>query len=123
MSTSSKPGPAIPATAPKPQDHKPKKSAKARKAEADGFAIIKQCGVTLRIPLGENIPLSVIEVLDSPIPQYEDEKAQEAEGRRRELAVTKELLGPDQWAAFSAARPTVRDYAELGDKIGALKGN
>lgn len=114
----------VPATAPKPQDRKPKKSAEARKAEADGYATIKlQCGVTLRIPLGDNMPLAVIEILDSPVPQHEDEDEQKAADRRREMSVAKALLGPEQWEVFVAAQPTVRDYVELGEKIGALTGN
>ncbi|PQM51828.1 adenylosuccinate synthase [Mycolicibacter virginiensis] len=114
----------VPANAPKPQDHKPKKSAEARKAEADGYATIElQCGVTLRIPLGDNMPLAVIEILDSPAPKCEDEDEQKAADRRREMSVAKALLGPDQWEIFVAAQPTVRDYVELGEKIGALTGN
>ncbi|MDD7812625.1 adenylosuccinate synthase [Mycobacterium sp. CSUR Q5927] len=115
---------AIPANAPKPRDRKPKKSAEARQAEADGYAAIElNCGVTLQIPLGENMPLEVIEVLDSPVPQSKDKKERDAAERRHEMAVCKALLGPEQWAAFRAARPTVRDYTELGEKISALTGN
>lgn len=106
---------ATPADAAKPD---PKKSAQARKAEAEGFAIVEQCGVKFRIGLGENMPFEVIEEMSSrPEPQSE------AERREYDLAVTKALLGPDQWGAFRAAQPTVRDYNELCDKINGLTGN
>ncbi|MBL3743451.1 Uncharacterised protein [Mycobacteroides abscessus subsp. abscessus] len=107
---------AIPANAPKPD---PKKSAQARQAEAvDGFVTVEQCGVTFRIGLGENMPFEVVEEMTArPEPQSKDEQ------RRYDLAVTKALLGPEQWEAFRAARPLVRDYNELNDKITDLMGN
>lgn len=112
----SAPRKATPTDAPKPD---PKKSAQARKAEAeDGFVTVEQCGLKFRIGLGENMPLEVIEELSS-----RPEPHTEAERRTYDLAVTKALLGPDQWEAFRAAQPTVRDYNQLNDQITDLMGN
>lgn len=97
----------VPANAPKPQDRKPKKSAEARQAEADGFATIEQCGVTLQIPFGEKVPL----------------EAYIAFKNGDELGGTELLLGPDQWAAFLEKKPTVGDFAEVGEKLTDLLGN
>ncbi len=112
----SAPRKAVPDATPKPD---PKKSAQARKAEAeDGFVNVEQCGVTFRIGLGENMPFEVIEEMSArPEPQSENER------RKYDLAITKALLGPDQWEAFRAAQPTVRDYNQLSDKITDLMGN
>lgn len=97
----------IPEGVSKPQDRKKKKSADARKAEADGFIDIEQCGVSLRIPLGENVPLTA----------YMAFKADD------EMRGTELLLGADQWAAFMAANPTVGDFAEIGRKLSEVLGN
>ncbi|MGV0630119.1 adenylosuccinate synthase [Mycobacteroides chelonae] len=112
----SPPRKATPTDAAKPD---PRKSAQARKAEAiDGFVTVEQCGVKFQIGLGENMPFEVFEEMSTrPEPQTEDEQ------RKYNLAITKALLGPDQWEAFRSARPTVRDYNELSDKITALLGN
>lgn len=97
----------IPEGVSKPQDRKKKKSADARKAEADGFIDIEQCGVSLRIPLGENVPLTA----------YMAFKADD------EMRGTELLLGDEQWAAFMAANPTVGDFAEIGRKLSEVLGN
>lgn len=97
----------VPATAPKPQDRKPKKSAEARQAEADGFVTIEQCGVTLKIPLAGKVPL----------------KAYMAFKKGDELAGTELLLGEKQWAAFLEKNPIVEDFAEIGEKLTDLMGN
>ncbi|MBV0920686.1 hypothetical protein KC238_25855 [Mycobacteroides chelonae] len=107
---------ATPADAAKPD---PKRSAQARKAEAeDGFVTVEQCGVKFRIGLGEDMPFEVFEEMSTrPEPQTEGEQ------REYNRAITKALLGPDQWEAFRAARPSIRDYNELSDNITALLGN
>lgn len=97
----------VPANAPAPQDHKKKKSAAARQAEADGFIDIEQCGVSLRIPIAGKVPL----------------KAYMAFRNEDEIAGTEALLGEEQWAAFMAANPTVDDFAEIGQKLNELLGN
>lgn len=84
-----------------------KKPADARKAEADGFIDIEQCGVSLRIPLGENVPLAA----------YMAFRADD------EMRGTELLLGPEQWAAFMDANPTVGDFAEIGRKLTEVLGN
>lgn len=84
-----------------------KKSAKAREAEADGFAVIEQNGVELRIPLGENVPLT----------------AYRAFRDGDEMLGTERLLGDEQWSAFMATDPTVGDFAEIGKKLNDLLGN
>lgn len=111
---------AVPENAPTPEDRTPKKSAQARKAEAsDGFVTIEHHGLQLQIPLGDNVSLDLIEEVDAPAP----ESPTEADDRRRDIALTRALLGPEQWAAFKATRPTWRDYRELGTKIGEFAGN
>ena len=97
----------VPASAPKPQDHKQKKSTEAREAEADGFINIEQCGVKLRIPLGENVPL----------------EAYIAFKNEDEIGGTKLLLGEKQWDAFLEKKPTIGDFGEIGSKIEGLLGN
>ncbi|MBI3226631.1 MAG: adenylosuccinate synthase [Mycolicibacterium cosmeticum] len=99
--------PEIPESAPKPQDHQKKKSAAARKAEAEGFVTIEQCGVSLKIPIGGKIPLAAYLAFEA-----EDE-----------LGGTKLLLGDEQWQAFLAANPTLDDFAEVGEKLQAAAGN
>lgn len=110
------------ATPSKPSKRATKKAATvAHKAEAggDGFATVEQCGLTLRIPLGDNVPLDLIEAAS----ELDIDGETEADKRRRGIALTKALLGPEQWEAFRAARPTWGDYLELGAKIGELSGN
>lgn len=97
----------VPASAPKPQDRRPKKSTEARQAEADGFVNIEQCGITLRIPIGDNVPLTAYMAFKND----------------DELRGTELLLGPDQWAAFLKKNPTVGDFAEIGTKLNDLLGN
>lgn len=109
------------ATAPKAQDQTPAKSVEARRAEAaDGFVEIEQNGVTLSIPFGDNVPLEVIQVL---VDQAATEPQNGAEEVAKEAEVTRALVGPVQWAAFMATRPTLRDYRELSEKIRGLSGN
>jgi hypothetical protein len=90
---------AIPDHAPQPQD--------ARRAEADGFITIEQCGVQLRIPVKGKVPLKAYMLF--------------VEGK--ELAGTAALLGPEQWEAFLAADPTVDDYSAIGQRIAEAAGN
>lgn len=97
----------IPEGAPAPKDHLKKKSAAARQAEADGYIDIEQCGVPLRIPIAGKVPL----------------KAYMAFRRDDEIGGTEALLGPEQWAAFMAAEPTVDDFAEIGQKLTDTLGN
>lgn len=104
MTTTSK---RVPGTAPKPQDRKPKKSAEARQAEADGFVTIEQCGVTLKVPVAGKVPLA----------------AYIAFKKGDELGGTELLLGEKQWDAFMAKNPTVDDFAEIGEKLTDLMGN
>ena len=120
-------GSRIPANAPKPQDRKPRKApakkapAKLRQAEAvDGFVAIEQCGVTLQIPVGEKMPLDAFLVLNG------DEEALSRLGIRPEDSETAGLrlmLGPEQWLAFVAQRPTLGDFANLGKQLEELTGN
>ncbi|OBB20614.1 hypothetical protein [Mycolicibacterium elephantis] len=109
----------VPATAPKPQDHQQKKSAAARKAEAeDGFVTIEQCGVKLKIPVGENTP---IEVMDLYFAITDTEDA--AEIAQANYRIIKELLGEKQWQALKAAGANARDLKELDAKVQAATGN
>jgi len=99
--------PAVPDGAPKPKDHPKKKSANARKAEADGFLDIEQNGITLRVPLGRSVPLDAYEAF--------------TEGK--EMLGTKLLLGEEQWNAFKATNPTVGDFEQIGLKLNEALGN
>jgi hypothetical protein len=101
----------IPANAPQPQDHKQKQSAAARKAEADGFVIVEQCGIELKIPVGAEAPLEVL-ILSTQEPSVE-----------RDLKITEEVLGAEQWAALRAAKPKIGDLNELSQKIREATGN
>lgn len=97
----------IPEGATKPKDRPKKKSVDARKAEADGFVDIVQCGLELRIPLGKHVPL----------------KAYMAFKDGDEMLGTELLLGAELWTAFMEANPTVGDFAEIGEKLTELLGN
>lgn len=99
----------VPATAPKPQDHKPKQSTEARKAEAgDGYVTLEQCGLSLRIPIGpETMPL----------------KAYLRFKEGDEVGGTELLLGEEQWETFLAANPTVADFAAIGSAMKEAAGN
>lgn len=99
--------PEIPDSAPKTKDHPKKKSVDGRKAEADGFIVIEQCGIELTIPLGEKVPLSAYMA-------FKDGD---------EMRGTELLVGAEQWAAFMAANPTVGDFAEIGKKLTDVLGN
>ncbi|WP_396902451.1 adenylosuccinate synthase [Mycolicibacterium sp.] len=106
--------------APRKRTTAKKAATEARKAEAgDGFVTIEHCGLQLRIPVGDNVPLDLMEEIDAPEP----ESPTEADERRRDIALTKALLGPEQWTAFKATQPTWRDYRELGTKISEISGN
>jgi hypothetical protein len=104
----------IPANAPKPQDHKPKKTpaqkaaAKALQAEAgDGYVTVEQCGVELRIPIAGKVPLAAYIAFD----------------KGDELGGTELLLGAEQWKAFLEKNPTLDDFAEVGRQLEELTGN
>lgn len=99
--------PEIPDSAPTPKDRPKKKSVDARKAEADGFIDIEQCGVALRIPLGRKVPL----------------KAYIAFQNGDEMGGTELLLGAEQWEAFLEANPDVGDFEEIGKKLSEVLGN
>lgn len=104
----------IPANAPKPQDRKPKKSAAARKAEAEGVALIEHLGLTLRIDL-DNLPIKALLRLQG----LKDDLTEFGEDERPLAALqgSKELLGSDQWEALLAKNPGVRDFAEISEKL------
>ena len=113
--------PEIPENAPQPQDHKPKKSAAARKAEVDGFVLIEQRGVKLKIPIGQKLPMKAFlrfRGLNDDLTEIEDG----AEKTKAELMGTRELLGPEQWAAFLSAGPTMDDFSAIAEKLNAATG-
>ena len=85
-----------------------KKKPDIRKSETDGYIDITQCGVKLRIPIGKNVPL------DAYIAFFR---------RDDEMLGTELLLGEEQWAAFMAAKPTVGDFAEIGEQLTDALGN
>lgn len=92
-------------TAPKPRK---KLSVAAREAEAeDGFVIVEQCGVTLRVPGGGKIPVAAMD---------EFRRGDNYEG-------TKQLIGDDQWELLKDAGMTMDDLEELGAKLKEAWGN
>jgi len=104
----------IPANAPKPQDRKPKKTpaqkaaAKALQAEAkDGYVSIESLGLTLQIPIGEDVPFDAYIAF---------EQGDEARGTRL-------LLGEEQWTAFLEKKPLVRDFNDIARQLLELTGN
>jgi hypothetical protein len=107
-----------------PEPRKPRKKATpaaARKAEAtgDGYVTVEQCGMELRIPVGDNVPfeatLRFMGLHDDLTPLGPNENA--------ELLGTMLLLGPKQWAAFLAKKPSMGDFNAIGDQLQALSGN
>jgi hypothetical protein len=93
------------------QPKKPRKAAaaKAREAEAtEGFAVVEQCGVKLRVPIA-NIPIGAVD----------------ASLAGDEYGATKAWVGEEQWKALRDAGAGHRDIRELGAKIGeaAVGGN
>lgn len=97
----------VPATAPRPQDHKPRKKA-AREAEAeDGFIHVTIAGVDLDVPVNGKLPL----------------KAAIAFNRGDEFGGTEILMGTEQWERFLDADPTIDDYQELSEAIAEAVGN
>lgn len=107
----------IPEGVSKPQDRKKRKSADARKAEADGFALVEICGIELKIPVGKKVPLKAIlrfrGLNDDMTPLDGDP----------EFLGSAELLGPEQWAAFLAQNPTAEDFEKIGQTLIDLLGN
>ena len=97
----------IPEGAPSPKDRQKKKSVDARKAEADGFVVIEQCGIELTVPLGEKVPLAAYMA-------FKDGD---------EMRGTELLIGAEQWSAFMDVNPTVGDFAEIGKKLTDVLGN
>lgn len=86
-------------------------SASAREAEAeDGFVTLEQCGVTLRIGVGENLPGAVIDA-------YMDG------GTFANWKALKAMLGDEQWRRLIEAGATQGQLQELDKKIGELAGN
>jgi hypothetical protein len=102
----------LPAPEPKPGKSKKKKAAAAaQEAEAgDGFVTVEHCGVTLRIPVGDNIPAAVIDA-------YMDG------GRLAGWKALRAWVGEEQWGLLHDAGMTRGAVAELEDKLGELLGN
>ncbi|MGZ9830204.1 adenylosuccinate synthase [Tsukamurella ocularis] len=118
----------VPATAPKPQDHKPKQSPAARKAEAEGFVLVELRGLELKIPVGDSIPLDVILLYggdEDTLREHDITDDMPERERRSKLNVvaTKLVLGPEQWAEFRKTSPTLRDFNEIGLKVQEATGN
>lgn len=83
-------------------------AAAARQAEVEnGFVVIEQCGISLRLPVRGKIPLSAIEFF----------RAGDNYGG------TKEMLGEGQWARLVAAGATSDDLDEIGKKLNEASGN
>lgn len=97
---------------PKPE-RKPKKKAPAAAQEAeagDGYVTIKHCGVSLRIPVGDNLPAAVIDAFieGGPLANWKAIRAQ---------------VGEKQWKLLTDAGMTSSDVQKLDAKIAELLGN
>ena len=107
----------IPEGVAKPTDRPKKKSADARQAEADGFALVPICGLELKIPVGKKVPLKAIlrfrGLNDDMTPLDGD----------AEFLGSAELLGAEQWEAFLAQNPTAEDFEKIGQTLLDLLGN
>lgn len=104
----------IPVNAPTPQDRKPKKTpaqkaaTKARRAEAaDGYVTVEVLGLTLRIPIGDEVPLEAYIAFE----------------RGDEIGGTELILGEEQWKAFLAKKPKIGDFNEVGRQLQEMTGN
>lgn len=96
----------VPASAPRPTDHLPPKSARQAEAE-DGFVIVEQCGMALNIPIGGKVPLEAFIAF----------KAGD------EIGGTELLLGEEQWAEFLKRKPTLDDFNDIGRALNEAAGN
>lgn len=97
-----------------------KAAAAVRQAEAnDGYVTVVQCGIDLRLPVGDKVPfdatLRFMGLNDDLTPLGENENA--------DLLGTMLWLGPEQWKAFLAKKPSVGDFNAIGDQLRALSGN
>jgi hypothetical protein len=91
-----------------PPKPKKKPSVAAREAEAgDGYVIVEQCGIELRIPILGKVPLAAVLAFMNG----------------DEFGGTELLLGAKQWAAFLAKNPTMDDFSAIGDKLAEAAGN
>lgn len=60
-------------------------------------------GVTYLVPPALDLPVEILEA-------------------DNELGVLKEILGEEQYRAFRASKPTLRDLRELGDRVSDAAG-
>jgi hypothetical protein len=80
----------------------------ARQAEAeDGYVLLEQRGVELKIPVGGKVPLAAIDLF--------------RDGDN--YGGTREMVGAEQWKLLLAAGATGDDLDELGDKLKDAAGN
>jgi hypothetical protein len=104
---------------PKPKKKVPPSGA-ARKAEADdGYVTVEQCGVELRIPVGDRVPFAAT----LRFMGLNDDLSPLADNENANLLGTRLLLGPEQWAAFLAKKPSVSDFNAIGEQLQELSGN
>jgi len=100
---------------PKPKGRKPKKDAvtaqDAQIAEAeDGYVTIEHIGVTLRLPVGDNVPAGVVDAVIEG-------------GTLANWKALQAWVGKEQWALLIDAGMTKRGVKELDAKFGELAGN
>lgn len=97
-----------------------KAAAAAREAEAaDGYLTIEQCGVTLKIPMGDKVPFSAT----LRFMGLNDDLTPLGENENRDLLGTRLLLGAEQWAAFLEKNPTTEDFNAIGRQVEKFSGN
>ncbi|MFD7336670.1 hypothetical protein ACFV98_11785 [Streptomyces violascens] len=78
--------------------------AAAKKAEAEaGPVSFEHRGLTFEIPNALDMPLELLEAED-------------------ELTAVRLIVGDDQWAAYKATRPTIRQFGEFADLVAKASG-
>lgn len=81
------------------------KKATAAKAEAleEGPTSFEHAGLTFEVPHPLDFPLEVLETDD-------------------EFEACRLIVGDEQWAAYKATRPTIRDFGAFAEKLSAAQG-
>ncbi|ORL01567.1 hypothetical protein [Prescottella equi] len=105
-------GSAVPANAPKPQDHKQKKTPAQREGEGDSIFVLEYNGTDYVVPADpEDWPTVAVQYLTA----------------NRAADALELILGPSQWATFNRENPRLRDFKrfsmELGRGMGISLGN
>ncbi|WP_382465722.1 hypothetical protein ACFIN9_24720 [Streptomyces noursei] len=81
-----------------------KTAAKKAEAEAEaGPTTFEHRGITFEVPNALDMPLELLEAED-------------------ELTAVRLIVGDEQWAAYKATRPTIREFGEFADLVAKASG-